>query len=188
MFSFWSLDLRLSDILFFLLPRSSTLLIPFFMLFKVLLQGLQGPSTVGNRVFDSRVQLSIGLIKAFGLKDWIPAKVLPATCWNNCALQKYKLYCYCMPASDLRPEVVTVTSLPVFCLWRGEPLSPSPHRIQMCRVRIHSCPHKQCPFVWDAQTTTYAWWQWSKHTWPRMFWIQDLSSVLGRAVTLLVMR
>ena len=116
MFSFWSLDLRLSDILFFLLPRSSTLLIPFFMLFKVLLQGLQGPSTVGNRVFDSRVQLSIGLIKAFGLKDWIPAKVLPATCWNNCALQKYKLYCYCMPASDLRAEVVTVTSLPVFCL------------------------------------------------------------------------
>ena len=112
MFSFWSLDLRLSDILFFLLPLSSTvLLIPFLMLFKVLLQGLQGPSTVGNRVFDSRVQLSIGLIKAFGLKDWIPAKVLPATCWNNCALQKYKLYCYCMPASDLRPEVVSSDKL-----------------------------------------------------------------------------
>ena len=44
----------------------------------------------GNKVFNSRVQLSIGLIKAFRLKDWVPAKVLPATCWNNCALQKHK--------------------------------------------------------------------------------------------------
>ena len=32
----------------------------------------------GNKVFNSRVQLSIGLIKAFRLKDWVPAKVLPA--------------------------------------------------------------------------------------------------------------
>ena len=95
MFSFWSLDLWLSDILFFLLPLSSTLLLlPFLLLFKVLLQGLQGPSTMGNRVFDSRVQLSIGLIKAFWLKDWIPAKVLPATCWNNCALHSTEIQKY----------------------------------------------------------------------------------------------
>ena len=117
MFSFWSLDLQLSDILFLLLLLSSTLLLlPFLLLFKVFIQGLQGPSTMGNRVYDSTVQLSIGLIKAFGLKDWVPAKMLSAMCWNNCALQKYKFYCYCVPASDLRPDVVTVISLPVFCL------------------------------------------------------------------------
>ena len=117
MFSFWSLYLRLSDILFLLLLLSSTLLLlPFLLLFKVLLQGLQNQSTVGNRVFDCRVQVNIGLIKAFGLKDWVPAKMLPATCWNNCVLNKYRLYSYCMAASDLRAEVVTVTSLPVFCL------------------------------------------------------------------------
>ena len=114
---FWSLDLRPSDILFLLPLLSSTLLLlPFLLLFKVLLQGLQGQSTVGNRVFDCRVQVNIGLIKAFGLKDWVPAKMLPATCWNNCVLNKYRLYSYCMAASDLRAEVVTVTSLPVFCL------------------------------------------------------------------------
>ena len=86
MFSLWSLDLWL----LLLLLLSPLLPLPFFMLLQVLLQGLQGPGTVGNRVFDSRIQLSIGLIKAFGLKDWVPAKVLPPTCWNNCSLQKCK--------------------------------------------------------------------------------------------------
>ena len=85
--SLWSLDLWF---LLLLLTLSSPLPLPFFMQLQVLLQGLQSPGTMGNRVFNSRVQLSIGLIKAFGLKDWVPSKVLPATCWNNGALQKGK--------------------------------------------------------------------------------------------------